>query len=844
MPVTTGQLDIEDDYDVQYKSLRRLHPEFDFQTEKQARKILFYGKNKSGRLYKIASVYDRQHSESESEWDDRSLSSQFRSIFDDNKPLDPSLARKLFSSTNVIPTKKKSSAIPTKKKSNAIPKKNKTSAVPMKKKTRPLKHVDRTHSYPQGDDKPTLAARIRSFRSKEESKHPRVPLLKGKITKQTYYPPTRRREQQKIISEAPKYSQPRIRTSVLEISVSSEYTKKTVTSATIPELSNGSPDTRNTSKTFNFTPEKRVQKKKVTLEESRPRVVSPALFQPLLKLKEQQRPQLSPKAVKVRRNVTPKNRLPFKQPAFTPRTDTAEDTITSIGYPPEMAAVTPDLLLNPNGLMACDMKLVTPSDDVGLLDVHSINFDSVEKGSDSDFSMDDSRYDFSSDDTDDITHIDDADFLNRLQGFVVAGQDNIVEVIQNLDEIQRKPGAQTLIDTVTSPNSMLRKIRIAQSKSRSPETHKRSASVSSRALRRVQSDDMASLMQRARKSGLIPQANLFHPFKELLESERRYVEVLTKIQSDFLAVMERQNILARDSKLRNHLSVVYDLLKFHEEFLEKTMASGDGVDTLFVDRSIQSKLMKLYVEYTTKYKAIDYEIQRLCLVNKSFNEFLDTKGADNQDIYLYLLTPITRVAKYELLVREMLKRDPENMRLRSAATGLKKINTLINKKKKEFENLDSYKHVRELIKNYDDSLWEVAPTSQGRRFIEKFKCVSNTQMTCLGWMKKAQVFVFSDILIICDNSLNFLLQIALAEVSRIKSKGKNISLFYGNYSDCFVMGAPNKQEANRVGEFLSTAADECFNRSSPQKSMSLSVPFYMDDVSNPSPRLSISDFLP
>ena len=63
MPVTTGQLDIEDDYDVQYKSLRRLHPEFDFQTEKQARKILFYGKNKSGRLYKIASVYDRQHSE-------------------------------------------------------------------------------------------------------------------------------------------------------------------------------------------------------------------------------------------------------------------------------------------------------------------------------------------------------------------------------------------------------------------------------------------------------------------------------------------------------------------------------------------------------------------------------------------------------------------------------------------------------------------------------------------------------------------------------------------------------------------------------------------------------------
>ena len=97
---------------------------------------------------------------------------------------------------------------------------------------------------------------------------------------------------------------------------------------------------------------------------------------------------------------------------------------------------------------------------------------------------------------------------------------------------------------------------------------------------------------------------------------------------------------------------------------------------------------------------------------------------------------------------------------------------------------------------------------------------------------------------ICDNSLNFLLQIALAEVSRIKSKGKNISLFYGNSSDCFVMGAPNKQEANRVGEFLSTAADECFNRSSPQKSMSLSVPFYMDDVSNPSPRLSMSDFPP
>ena len=63
-----------------------------------------------------------------------------------------------------------------------------------------------------------------------------------------------------------------------------------------------------------------------------------------------------------------------------------------------------------------------------------------------------------------------------------------------------------------------------------------------------------------------------------------------------IEVMERQNILSRDSKLRMHMSVVGDLLKFHEEFLEKTVASGDGIDTLFVDRSIQSKLMKLYVE--------------------------------------------------------------------------------------------------------------------------------------------------------------------------------------------------------------------------------------------------------
>ena len=61
-------------------------------------------------------------------------------------------------------------------------------------------------------------------------------------------------------------------------------------------------------------------------------------------------------------------------------------------------------------------------------------------------------------------------------------------------------------------------------------------------LLRVQSDDMASIMQRARNSGLIPQANVFHPFKELLESERRYVEVLTKIQSDFLAVIHMFNV--------------------------------------------------------------------------------------------------------------------------------------------------------------------------------------------------------------------------------------------------------------------------------------------------------------
>jgi len=188
--------------------------------------------------------------------------------------------------------------------------------------------------------------------------------------------------------------------------------------------------------------------------------------------------------------------------------------------------------------------------------------------------------------------------------------------------------------------------------------------------------------------------------KEIYQTEKNYVAILEMVHSEFIiplkqAINDGEPILT-DAELRvifpswevikNYNTLFLSQLKERIDTWEDTQCVGD----LFIEICLWLKSYSSYIN------SFDAAAQALAEANKqsAFKAFLNTprskKALKRQDLTSFLITPVQRLPRYVLLLKEMVKCTPKDHAdynaLQKALEGVTKIADTVNASKLQNES--------------------------------------------------------------------------------------------------------------------------------------------------------------
>ncbi len=115
--------------------------------------------------------------------------------------------------------------------------------------------------------------------------------------------------------------------------------------------------------------------------------------------------------------------------------------------------------------------------------------------------------------------------------------------------------------------------------------------------------------------------------------------------------------------------------------------------------------MKIYADYVNKFDAA-MEVYKDRIQSKTVSDFLrDCMARANTrlDLPSFLIMPVQRMPRYQLLLKELLKFTPEShvdyQNLKEAADAVTEVNVYINRKKQEQDNRLKIVALQEMIKS-------------------------------------------------------------------------------------------------------------------------------------------------
>ncbi|XP_043945866.1 phosphatidylinositol 3,4,5-trisphosphate-dependent Rac exchanger 1 protein [Protopterus annectens] len=208
---------------------------------------------------------------------------------------------------------------------------------------------------------------------------------------------------------------------------------------------------------------------------------------------------------------------------------------------------------------------------------------------------------------------------------------------------------------------------------------------------------------------------------EILNTERDYVGTLRFLQSAFLH-RNQQNITEKAEKyiteenIKILFSNIEEILDVHVEFLEFLERSLlpepqphhelGNVFLKFKDR------FHVYAEYCSNHeKALRLllDLNKIPEVKAFLLGCMLLGGRKTTDIPLegYLLTPIQRICKYPLLLKELMKRTPpkhpDHAAVQNALQAMKTVCTNINETKRQMEKLEALEQLQSHIEGWEGS---------------------------------------------------------------------------------------------------------------------------------------------
>jgi RhoGEF domain len=181
---------------------------------------------------------------------------------------------------------------------------------------------------------------------------------------------------------------------------------------------------------------------------------------------------------------------------------------------------------------------------------------------------------------------------------------------------------------------------------------------------------------------------------ELLSTERTYVKSLTTLVSKFKKKLgdSPSSYKLQDQDVTDLFSNVESIVDLHQPLLkdlEKNTPHGD-IASVFLQ---YAPFLKMYSVYVSKYdRAI--AVMGKHSSNKKFHSFLNKQRSDPDcaglDLMSYLIMPVQRLPRYELLLAEILKHTQEEdasyARISEALDKVRQIAQQVNERKRQMEN--------------------------------------------------------------------------------------------------------------------------------------------------------------
>uniref|UniRef100_A0A1B6DCI2 DH domain-containing protein n=1 Tax=Clastoptera arizonana TaxID=38151 RepID=A0A1B6DCI2_9HEMI len=204
---------------------------------------------------------------------------------------------------------------------------------------------------------------------------------------------------------------------------------------------------------------------------------------------------------------------------------------------------------------------------------------------------------------------------------------------------------------------------------------------------------------------------------EIITSELSYLNQLEKIIQYFKEPLQN-DLLYLPKILKNLFGNLEPIYKVNVEFSNQLQANRDNIAVAFLNLA---PFFKLYSSYAYGYKYALASLQDLLQTNSKFNELVRNQESRPEigcKLSSLLITPIQRIPRYRLLLRELLSKTesthPHYSVLKDALSEIGKVTEHINGLVKELESMHRLIDIQRCFKGGNPII-----ISPGRKLIKE-----------------------------------------------------------------------------------------------------------------------------
>nr|7RX9_A Chain A, Phosphatidylinositol 3,4,5-trisphosphate-dependent Rac exchanger 1 protein, Endolysin chimera [synthetic construct] len=265
---------------------------------------------------------------------------------------------------------------------------------------------------------------------------------------------------------------------------------------------------------------------------------------------------------------------------------------------------------------------------------------------------------------------------------------------------------------------------------------------------------------------------------EILGTERDYVGTLRFLQSAFLHRI-RQNVAdsvekgLTEENVKVLFSNIEDILEVHKDFLaaleyclHPEPQSQHELGNVFLKFKDKFCVYEEYCSNHEKALRLLVELNKIPTVRAFLLSCMLLGGRKTTDIPLegYLLSPIQRICKYPLLLKELAKRTPgkhpDHPAVQSALQAMKTVCSNINETKRQMEKLEALEQLQSHIEGWEGSnLTDICTQLLLQGTLLKISA---------GNIQERAFFLFDNLLVYCKRKSNIFEMLRIDERLRLK----------------------------------------------------------------------------